>query len=482
MNPAATTSCDRATANAAVSGAAPAHARATLIACILASSLAFIDGSVVNVALPAVGSGLQTGGAGLQWVINAYLLPLSALLLAGGAAGDLYGRRKLLIAGVALFAGASVMCALSPGLAWLLIGRALQGTGAALVLPNSLAILGSAFSGEARGRAVGLWAATGAAVGAAGPLLGGWLVDHAGWRAIFYINLPVAAATIALAAVYVHDTRDQDRPPLDAMGMVLASAGLGAITWGLTAGSGPAGPGGASAATFAAGMLGLVAFVWFERRRGERAMLPTALFGSLGFVGLSLFTFLLYAALGGLLVLLPYVLIEASGYSATRAGAALLPFPLIMAVLSPVTGRMAARLGPRPLLTLGALGVAGGFFLCERIDGAQNYWTTVFPALAVFAVGMAGAAAPLTTAVLASVDARHTGVASGFNSALARTGGLIATALLGAALAVHGPALVTAFHIAAAIGGGCAIAAAICILVLLRDARPRRVEPDHGQG
>ena len=176
------------------------------------------------------------------------------------------------------------------------------------------------------------------------------------------------------------------------------------------------------------------------------------------------------------------MLIEASGYSATRAGAALLPFPLIMAVLSPVTGRMAARLGPRPLLTLGALGVAGGFFLCERIDGAQNYWTTVFPALAVFAVGMAGAAAPLTTAVLASVDARHTGVASGFNSALARTGGLIATALLGAALAVHGPALVTAFHIAAAIGGGCAIAAAICILVLLRDARPRRVEPDHGQG
>jgi EmrB/QacA subfamily drug resistance transporter len=388
-------------------------------------------------------------------------------LLAGGAMGDLYGRRKLLIVGVAMFAVASVLCALAPSLGWLLAGRALQGISAALLLPNSLAILGTAFSGEARGRAVGVWAATGSAVSAVGPLLGGWLVDHVGWRAIFYINVPVAAAAVALAASFVRDTRDDDRPPLDIPGMALATAGLGALTWALTIGSGRAGVDASSIGWFVAGAAALGLFVWTERMRGDKAMLPTGLFGSREFVGLSLLTFLLYGALGGLLVLLPYVLIETSGYSATAAGAGLLPFPVILALSSSRMGQIAGKIGPRLPITLGCLAVAVGFLLSTRIGGPQPYWAATLPALLVMAVGMAGAVAPLTTAVITSVDPRHTGVASGFNSAVARTGGLIGTALLGGVLAAHGPALVGAFRAAALVGAACALGAAVSAFTLL---------------
>jgi EmrB/QacA subfamily drug resistance transporter len=433
------------------------HPNFVLATCIMASSLAFVDGSVTNVALPAIGKSLDAGSADLQWVINAYLLPLSALLLLGGAAGDLYGRARLLVIGTLLFAAASILCAYAPDLNWLLAGRALQGIGAAVLMPNSLAILGASFSGEARGRAIGIWASVGAVMAAIGPVLGGWLIDSVGWRSIFLINLPLASGAIALSLAYVHDSHDRDRPALDIPGGVSATLALGALTWGLTIGSGRAGWTDNAIIGVVAGALLMLGFVWTEKRRGERAMMPLAMFGSPSFVGLTLLTLLLYGALGAVLVLLPYFLIEAAGYTAIQAGSALVPLAIILALVSPLMGRLAGRIGSRLPLTIGPLIVACGFLLTLRVDAAANYWTVVLPAIVVISIGMAGAVAPLTNAVLSAVDGRHTGSASGFNSAIARAGGLIATALLGAVLGAKGADLVSGFHTVAL---ACAIASA----------------------
>jgi EmrB/QacA subfamily drug resistance transporter len=428
-----------------------------LLTTILASSLAFIDGSVVNVGLSALGATFHASAGDLQWVINAYLLPLSALLLLGGAAGDRYGHSRLLIFGTAMFGVASIGCALAPSLALLLVGRAVQGVGAALLMPNSLAILGERFSGEARGRAIGIWASVGAVTAALGPVLGGWLIDTIGWRSIFLINLPVATAAIILAVVFVRDAaRVPGAPALDLLGGVLATAALGALTWGLTIGSGPAGWSRGALLLLGVGCALMLGFVAVEKSRREVAMMPLALFGSSSFIGLTLLTSLLYGALGALLVLVPYVLIQTGGYSGAQAGAALVPFALILALASPLMGAVAGRLGPRAPLTIGPLIVAGGFLFVLRIGPEAHYWSTVLPAIVVIAVGMAGAVAPLTTAVLASVDNRHSGSASGLNSAVARTGGMVATALLGGVLGRAGPALIGGFHSAALV---CAVAA-----------------------
>lgn len=420
MTSAGPTPCD-ASAALAKSGGASAHPRWVLVATIFASSLAFIDSSVVNVALPAIGRSFAAGPAELQWTINAYLLPLSALLLLGGAAGDHFGRKRLLILGTALFAAASAFCALAPTPTVLLAARALQGVGAALLMPNSLAVLGDAFQGEARGQAIGAWAAIGAIASAVGPPLGGWLVDAVGWRMIFLINLPVAAAAMATAWKYV-DESGAGEQPLDAIGALLATAALGALTWALTLWSGrhvlSVGP----LVGAVSGLALLSAFVWHEHHRGERAMMPLSLFAGKSFVGLTLMTFLLYGALGGLLVLLPYVLIH-GGYSPLQAGLALLPLPIVIGLASRLMGRATAKIGPRWPLTVGPLVAAGGFALLVRVDPLASYWTSVLPGALMLALGMAGAVAPLTTAVLASVDSRHTGTASGFNSAIARTGG-----------------------------------------------------------
>ncbi len=338
--------CDAAAANAADCTREPSHPRLIIASTILASTLAFIDGSVVNVGLPAICASFQADVSDLQWIVNAYLLPLSALLLFGGAAGDRYGRRRLLIAGVTLFALASLACALAPNIAWLFVARFIQGVSAAILMPNSLAILGQSFSGEAKGRAIGIWAAVGAAAGAIGPVLGGWLIDVGSWRLIFLINLPLAAAAIALTYLFVDADRTGRSGALDWSGALLATAGLGTFTWALTEGSGH------SWSPIAFGMLGLgillfVAFLLIEKHRGSRAMMPLALFGSSSFVGLTLLTFLLYGALGGLFVVVPYVLITTGGYSATAAGAALLPLPLVIALASPVAGAFSAKIGPR---------------------------------------------------------------------------------------------------------------------------------------
>jgi EmrB/QacA subfamily drug resistance transporter len=465
MNGYLTSACDRAIAQAMPPCRPPARTRRAsrliLATTVLASSLAFIDGSVVNVGLPAIGHALGANGAGLTWVVNAYLLPLSALLLLGGAAGDRFGRRRMLLAGVALFALASLVCAGAPGLRWLVAGRVLQGASAALLMPNSLAILGTSFDGEERGRAIGIWASAGAAAGALGPLVGGELIDVVGWRMIFLVNLPVAALALYLGARSLQDQPDRAAHGLDLPGAALASAGLGALTWGLTAASAAGTVDRPAAAMIAGGIATLALFLAVERRAGDAAMLPLVLFSSRSFVGLNLMTFLLYGALGALLLAVPFVLIEVDGYSAIAAGAALLPLPIVLALGSSAMGRLAVRTGPRLPLTLGSVIVAGGCFLSVRI-GAGSYWNTALPALLVVALGMAGAVAPLTTAILTAVDSGHAGIASGVNSAVARAGGLVATALLGMVLAAQGASLLAAFRVAVLVAGVAALAAGLC--------------------
>jgi EmrB/QacA subfamily drug resistance transporter len=473
MSTALNSSCDRARAYAIPRNETVVNARFVLATTILASSLAYVDGSVVNVGLVAIGRSLAADASALQWVINAYLLPLSALLLLGGAAGDRFGRRRILMLGIGIFALGSTACALAPGFGVLVSGRLFQGIGAAMLAPNSLAVLGQSFSGASKGRAVGIWAATGAIAGAIGPVLGGWLIDLGSWRTIFLINLPIAAAAILLAWRYlpadpIPTDSGADTRRLDVAGGVLATAGLGALTIGLTLGSGASGwTGPAIGATFAGCALVLI-FLLFEKSAGERAMVPLSLFGSRGFVALTLLTLFLYAALGELFVLLPFVLIRGAGYSAIEAGAALLPLPITLALASPLAGSLADHIGARWPLAVGSLVVAAGFVLALRIGVQAPYWTHVLPAVFVIALGLATAVAPLTTAVLSAVTARYTGAASGINSAVAETGGLIATALLGAVLASHDAALFAGFHIAMCAGALVCVAASLATLAMPR--------------
>ena len=459
--------CDSVGARCATASPRSQHPNLVLVTTILASALAFVDGSVVNVALPTLAQNFDADAGGLQWVINAYLLPLSALLLLGGAAGDYLGRRRLLILGTSVFALASLSCSLASGLPALFASRLVQGVGAAMLMPNSLAILGQTFSGPSKGRAIGIWAATGAAMGAVGPVIGGWLIDLGSWRAIFLLNLPLACGAILLAWRVVPPDRRSDAYPLDAMGGILATVGLAALTWALTVGSGRSGWTPIALTAAAAAVLVLLVFLRLETKRGARAMMPMDLFASKGFVGLTLFTFLLYGAMGGLFVLLPYMLIKAAGYSATGAGAALLPLPLILTLTSPVAGALAGRIGARLPLSIGPLVVAAGFLFALRIDSSASYWTQVLPMTVVIAVGMSAAVAPLTTAVLTSVDPAHVGSASGLNSAVARTGGLVATALLGSVLAAEGDRLVGAYHVAMGIGALICAAASLSAFALL---------------
>lgn len=454
------------------------HPTGTLAATILGSSLAFIDGSVVNVALPTIERDLASSGASgasIGWLINAYLLPLGALVLLGGVAGDRYGRKRMFLAGMAIFTTASLACALAPGFGWLLAARAAQGIGAALLVPASLAILGAAFSGDARGRAVGTWAAASAVTGALGPLAGGWLVDAFGWRTIFLVNLPIAAVAAWLGWRNVDESRSGEAAPLDVAGAVLATAGLGLATYGLTAlaahgaGAGARSPMPAVAA-LGAGIAALLAFIVVEGRRGRAAMMPLALFGTRSFAGVSILTLCLYAALSGMVVLLPYLLIRSAGWSAAAAGAALLPLSVAMGLGSRAAGRLAERVGARVLLTIGPLVVAVGFALFLRIGaGETSYWRVVLPALAVVAIGLTLSVAPLTAAVMSAVDSGHVGSASGVNNATARVAGLIATALLGFVLAgdASGPTFIARFHGAAIVGAALAIGAGVAAFALV---------------
>jgi MFS family permease len=339
--------------------------------------------------------------------------------------------------------------------------------GAALLLPNSLALLNAAFSGEKRGRAVGIWAASGAAMAAIAPLLGGWLVGTVGWPAIFYINLPLALGAILLALRYVAESREPGGGRTDYAGAFLATAGLGGLTYGLTLWSALGSFTNQAVISVAAGAVMIAAFVWVEYRRGDRAMLPLALFEGRCFSGLNLLTFLLYGAFSAAMLLIPYVLITSGGYSPVQAGLAMLPLPVLMTSISPTMGGLAMRIGPRIPLTIGPLIVAGGLILSRLMTPESGYWTGPFPAILVMAIGMTIAVAPLTSSVLGSVEEQHVAMASGLNSAVARTGGLIATALLGAVLASEGAKLFAGFHMAMFVSAAVAALSSMVALTML---------------
>jgi EmrB/QacA subfamily drug resistance transporter len=452
-------------------GPKAAQPTALLVTTILGSSVAFIDGSVVNVALPTIQHDLSASAAGVQWLINAYLLPLSAFVLLGGAAGDRFGRRRVFVAGLVVFATGSLLCAVAPGFGALVAARALQGIGAAFLIPSSLALLGAGFSGDARGEAIGTWAAAGAITAAAGPVIGGWLVDTIGWRAIFLINLPLAAAAIWLAQRYIVDASDRmAATPIDWGGAALVAFGLGAIAWGLTVLPQRGGDDPLLVTALTCGVLALLAFVAVEHRLGAQAMLPLGLFGARTFVGVTLLTLFLYGALNGLLVLLPYLLIRLAHYPAAAAGAALLPAPILIGLGSRTVGRLAERSGPRLPLTVGPLIVAVGFALAIRLGPRHfGYWSDVLPSVLTIAAGMALSVAPLTATVMAAVDRQHAGSASGVNNATAYVAGLMVTALLGLVLASAASEgmFMTRFHLAAVAGAALAVAAAASAVVFI---------------
>nr|WP_294849254.1 MFS transporter [uncultured Sphingomonas sp.] len=433
----------------------------TLVMSVAASSLSFIDGSILNVALPTIRDGTGANAAEVQWVINAYTLPLAALILLGGALGDRQGRRRWLVIGTVLFGVASILCALSRTIEPLLIGRVLQGLGAALLLPNSLALLHDAYEGEARGSAVGIWAAAGAIAAAIAPLLGGWLVDHAGWPSIFWVNVPLVIVAIAIAVTKVPESTIRTSGKLDHWGALLATACLAALSYGLTRWSSAGHADGISIITVLAGAALLVAFILAERRLGDGAMIPLTMFSNRCFSALNLMTFLLYGAFGAATMLIPYILINVGGYSPVAAGMSLLPLSILLGVASPMMGKIAERTGPLWPLTIGPMLVAVGIWLETRLSQGQNYWTDAFPGILVLSIGMAAAVAPLTNAVLSSVDDRHTGMASGFNSAMSRTGSLIAVAALGPVFAQQGAALLPPFTVAMQIFAAVCVAAGL---------------------
>lgn len=437
-----------------------------LTATVLGSSLAFLDGSIVNIALPAIQRDLGSGVAGLQWTINAYTLTLAALILVGGSLGDRLGRRRVFVTGVVWFAGASLLCAVSPTIETLIAARAFQGVGAALLTPGSLALISASMDEEDRGAAIGVWSGLAGVTTAVGPLLGGWLVETVSWRAVFYLNLPLAAAVVWISLHHVPESKDDGvEGRIDYAGAFLTAAGLAALTYGLVD---------SQVVPALAGVVLLVAFV-LQQRHSPHALVPLKLFANRTFTAANLTTFAVYGALSGAMLLLVLELQYVSGYSPLQSGVATLPITIMMLLFSARAGRLGQRIGPRLPMTIGPMIAALGLLLLTPIGRHAPYVTSVLPGVLVFGVGLVFLVAPLTTAVLGAAPQEQSGIASGINNAVARTASLLSVAALPPIAGISGadfadPAVFSpGFRVGTLICAGLLVAAGVVSASLIRN-------------
>ncbi len=457
-----------------------------LAVAVLGSGIAFLDGTVVNVALPDIGRDLGASTSALQWVLNGYLLTLASLILLGGSLGDRHGRRRIFVLGVGLFTAASLACALAPSAEVLVAARLVQGVGGALLTPGSLAMIDSSFRPADRARAIGAWSGLGGVAAALGPLLGGYLVEAVSWRAIFLINLPLGLVVITMAGRHVPETRDPSASGrLDVRGAALAALGLAGTSYALIEGPGS----GASGLILLAGIGGTLALGGFllAERRSPNPMMPLDLFASRQFSAANLVTFVVYAALGGFFFLFVAFLQISLDYSPIAAGAASLPVTALMLLLSARSGALAQRIGARIPLSVGPVVIAAGLLLMTRIQPGDAYVTSVLPAVVVFGLGLTLVVAPVTATVLAAADARHSGVASGINNAVSRVAGLLAVAVLPLVAGLTGDAfydpsaMLDGFHVAMLVCAGLAVVGGTLAWLTISD-RVLEAEAEPGGG